>query len=291
MKVKKWFWILVIVAAAGALLGYRTLDAMRSDTKAPEITMETQTLEVSVEDPKSALLQGIAATDKKDGDVTDSLVVENITLLDSSGTASVTFAAFDGAGNIARGERKVVYTDYISPRFTLEKPLVYTQGTNFDMLSNVGAEDVFDGDIQHRVRAAVLGEETMTSAGTYVVQFQVTNSLGDTHTQNFPVEITMGEYNDASMELSRYILYLPVGAGFNAQSYLKSFTYQRNRMDLTGGNLPSGLKLETKGQVQTQNPGTYTVSYELTYTQMNADRTAVIGEHTAYSKLIVVVEG
>ncbi len=291
MRTKNWLWILVIAVAAAAFAGYCSLDAMRTDSKPPEISLDGTLLEVSVEDPKSALLQGVTASDKKDGDVTDSLVVESITLLDGEGNVSVTCAAFDAAGNVARAERKARYTDYISPRFTLSRPLTYIQSTNFDILSNVGATDVFDGDIQHRVRATVLGEEPMSASGTYSVQFQVTNSLGDTQTRIFPVEITSGEYHDASMELTDYLVYLPVGAVFNAKSYLQSVTYQRQRVDLLGGMLPSGFDLETRGQVQTQTPGTYTVSYTLTYTQMNEARTAVVREYTAYSKLIVIVEG
>lgn len=290
MKNRNWFWILVIILAAGAFFGYCSLDAMRSDTKAPEITMSTDVLEVSVEDPKSALLQGLTATDKKDGDVTDSLVVESVTMLESSGTVMVRYAAFDAAGNVARAERKAVYTDYVSPRFTLSKPLVYVQGVNFDVLSNIGATDVFDGDIQHRVRATVLGENPVSQAGTHVVQFQVTNSLGDTQTKSFTVEVMAGDPYTAEMGLSQYIVYLPVGAAFNPASYLQSFTYQRNQVELSG-MVPAGFDLETKGVVQTQNPGTYTVSYTLTYTDRDENNPDNAREYTAFSKLIVVVEG
>lgn len=290
MKNRNWFWILVIIVTVAAFLGYCSLDAMRTDTKAPEIKLASDMLEVSVEDPKSALLQGVSAADNKDGDVTDSLVVENITMLDSTGTVTVSYAAFDAAGNVARAERKAVYTDYVSPRFTLSKPLIYTQGTSFDVLGNIGATDVFDGDIQHRVRATILGEESISQAGTHVVQFQVTNSLGDTHAKSFPVEVMTGDPYDADLELEQYIVYLPVGSVFNAASYLKSFSYQRSRVELSGV-VPAGFDLETKGQVQTQNPGTYTVSYTLTYTEGDENNSANSREYTAYSKLIVVVEG
>ena len=290
MKNRNWFWFLVIILTVAAALGYQSLDAMRTDKKAPEIRMDMDMLEVSVEEPKSALLQGVTAEDNRDGDVTDSLVVENISILDESGTVKVGYAAFDAAGNVARAERQAVYTDYISPRFTLKKPLVYTQGTSFDVLSNVGATDVFDGDIQHRVRATVLGEETINTAGTHVVQFQVTNSLGDTQTENFPVEVMTGDPYEAEVELSQYIVYLPAGSPFNAASYLKEFTYLRNTVELNGV-VPAGFDLETKGVVQTQNPGTYTVAYTLTYTERNENNPNASREYSAYTKLIVVVEG
>jgi hypothetical protein len=290
MKRRNWVWILLIIAAIAVFMGYQSLEALQTDNRAPEIKLTEGELKVSVEDPKGALLQGISATDNRDGNVTDSLVVENVTILDDDGTVNVRFAAFDAAGNVARGTRKAVYTDYVSPRFTLKQPLVYAQGTSFDVLGNVGATDVFDGDIQHRVRATVMGEESVSMAGNHVVQFQVTNSLGDTQTVSLPVEVTMADPASAQMSLKEYLIYLPVGAPFNAASFLESFSYQRTNVKLSGVT-PAGFHLETKGAVQTQNPGVYSVSYELTYTEVNENNPNSSREFTAYSKLIVIVEG
>lgn len=290
MKKRNWIWILLIVLSLGAFFGYRVLDAMRTDTRAPEIRMDGTVPEVSVQDPKSALTQGMTAVDPEDGDVTDSLVVENITMLQSDGTVSVTYAAFDAAGNVAKAQREVKYTDYESPRFTLNEPLIYRQGANFDVLSSVGAVDVLDGDIQHRVRATLLGDKALTQAGTHVLQFQVTNSLGDTHTQNFPVEVITEDIYDAELELTEYLIYISRGAAYNPEAYLESFTRQNRLMDLTSG-LPAGYRLETKGQVQTQSPGVYSVEYIVTYTQVNENNPANSREYAARSKQIVVVEG
>ena len=255
MKKRNWIWILLILLSLGAFAGYRTLRAMGTDSRPPEIRMDGSVPEVSVKDPKSALTAGITAVDREDGDVTESLVVENITLLDSNGTVSVSYAAFDAAGNVAKQQREVKYTDYRSPRFTLKQALIYQQGQNFDVLSAVGATDVLDGDIQHRVRATMLGESNLSQAGTHVLRFQVTNSLGDTHTLNMPVEVVTEDLYNADMELTNYLVYLSRGSAFDPERYLKSFTRQGRLMDLTGG-LPARYTLQTKGQVQTQSPGT-----------------------------------
>lgn len=290
MKNRNWFWILIIIVTAAVFVGYRSMTALRADTEPPEIQVDTELLELSVEDPKSALLQGITAVDNKDGDVTESLVVENVTMLDSHGTVTVTFAAFDAAGNVTRSERKALYTDYVGPRFVLSRPMVYTQGSSFDVLSDVGATDDFDGDIQHRVRAAVQGEESILIAGTHVVQFRVTNSMGDTHVKSLPVEVLETDIYDADLELKQYLVYLPVGAAFNASDYLKSFSYRNNSVELSG-RVPAGFELDVRGQVQTQNPGTYTVSYTMTYNETDDTNAAITREYSAYSKLIVIVEG
>ncbi len=290
MKNRNWIWILLIAASVAAFFGYCSVDAMRTDTRPPEIRMDGAVPEVSVGDPRQLLTQGVSAEDQEDGDVTDSLVVENITMLRQDGTVQVTYAAFDRAGNVAKAQREMRYTDYQSPRFTLREPMIYRLGTNFDILSSIGAEDVLDGDIQHRVRATMLGETSLSQTGTHVVQFQVTNSLGDTRTQNLPVEVIAENPYEAALTLTQYLVYLKPGDVFVPNAYLNSFTRQGRTMDLTSG-LPNHYSLETKGQVQTQNPGTYSVEFNVTYTDVHETNPALNREYTAHSKLIVIVEG
>lgn len=290
MRRNNWLLILLIVLCLGIFFGYQVFDRMRTDTKAPEIHMDDQIPEVSVQDPKSALLQGITATDKKDGDVTASLVVEGITLQDNKGNITVSYAAFDKAGNVAKAERAAKFTDYVSPRFTLEAPLSYTFGSNFDLLSNMGATDVIDGDIQHRVRATSLDEVSVAELGTHYVRFQVANSLGDTVTQVFPVEVYEAGAYEAKLALTEYLVYLPVGSGFNPQNYLYSFSWRDDTVPLTEG-MPDNFSLKTNGNVQTQTPGVYNVEFRVTYTDRHATNPDYDEQYTGYSKLIVVVEG
>ena len=120
--------VLLIIACVAVFYGYRTLDTMRTDNDAPVIYMDAQIPEVSVKDPKSALLQGISAEDERDGDVTSSLVVEKVEMTDSDGTLTVSFAAFDRSGNVAKEKREAKYTDYESPKFVMRAPLLFRNG-------------------------------------------------------------------------------------------------------------------------------------------------------------------
>lgn len=289
MKKKNFILMLLIAATLALFLGYRALDAIRTDTRAPEIRLDSVTPEISVEDPKSALLQGITAVDSGDGDVTSSLVVERVELLEDAGRLLVHYAAFDSAGNVAKAQREAKYTDYRSPRFMLKEPLVYRQGVAFDVLSDIGATDVIDGDIQHRVRATMLTEQAIVEAGVHEVEFRVSNSLGDTVTAVLPVEVRNPE-REAQLTLSQYLLYLPVNGSFNAKDYLKMYTYGEDDVDLSKG-LPRGYSLKTEGKVQTQKPGVYPVEYRVTYTIVNEQDREKDVEITGYSKLIVIVEG
>ena len=55
------------------------------------------------------LLEGVTATDEKDGDVTDSLVIENIFPNDDHTSASVVYAAKDSHNNVSKATRRVNY--------------------------------------------------------------------------------------------------------------------------------------------------------------------------------------
>ena len=280
----------LIIICAAIFVGYRMLDAIRTDTKAPAITVSGDVPELSVRDSRDSLLQGVTATDDQDGDVTSSLLVENVTLLDSTGRINVSYAAFDNAGNVAKIQREARFTDYVSPRFTLSAPLMYRNGTSFDVLSTVGATDTFDGDIQHRIRATALGDTVITAMGTHDVRFQVTNSLGDTATIVIPVEVYDPLNYTASLTLKHYLVYLKAGDSFQPSTYLDCFTLSGKETKLSS-SLPYGYSLQTIGEVDTETPGVYSLQYLVTYTEKSEISTLSDRKYTGYSKLIVVVEG
>lgn len=289
MKKRNWLYVLLILVCLAVFYGYQTMDRMRTDTTAPEIKMDAQIPEISVQDPNTALLQGITATDDVDGNVTNSLVVERIDLLDSDGNITVVCAAFDSAGNVAKADRSARFMDYESPKFTLNEPLAYPYGTSFDILSTVGAQDVLDGDIQHRIKATSVDENSIAMLGTHNVWFQVTNSLGDTVSQMFPVDVYDADMYDASLTLTEYLIYLPKGAAFVPQNYLATFTLRGEEVNLHGG-LPRDYSLRTNGEVKTQEPGTYAVDFRVTYVDRHETNPEYDKSYTGYSKMIVVVE-
>lgn len=283
MKKQNWISLLLIAASLAVLLGYRAWDRLRTDTTPPVITIEESLLELSALEPREALLKGVSARDKADGDVTGSLVVENVRLLRNDGTVTVTYAAFDKSGNVAKQTREVRFTDYESPRFSLSRPLMFSQTYNYDVLSIIDAEDMLEGDIGHRIRATVLDEVSAGYAGTHHVQFRVTNSLGDTVELVLPVEIYTPTLFEGSLTLTEYLVYLKQGDKFDPDAYPLEFSLGREQFPLQG-RLPEEMELNHSGTVKTGMPGVYTVDYEVTY-----DHAGQV--YTAYSRLIVVVEG
>lgn len=283
--------MVLILCFAAAFIGYRSYDALRTDTQPPVIAIDqTQLLEVSVEDPKELLLQGVTASDPQDGDLTGRLVVESTRLVDTDGLIEVVYAVADKAGNVAKDTRNVRYIDYERPKFSLRGPLIYQDGQKFDIMGAVFAHDVLDGDIQHRIRATSLAEKDISNVGKHQVYFQVTNSIGDTAEIVIPVEVLKEGEHAAALTLTKYLVYIPLGANFRPEDYLSTFTLKNEDVDLRAG-LGEDYALELTGAVQTDTPGTYTVEYLVTYTVRHETDPDFDQQFTGYSKLIVVVEG
>lgn len=284
---KNLLYLALIMLCSGLFLLYMVSYQGKLDTQPPTISFADGMLELSALDPKEALLQGVTANDNADGDVTDSVVVASIQMVDKDGTINVTYAAFDTAGNVARAVRQARYTDYKSPRFSLKTSLTFAYNSFFDLLTLVKAEDMLDGDISHRIRITPLDEATLSSIGNHRVELKVSNSLGETAKLVIPVEVyAIGTY-DAVVTLTDYIVYLPVGGELDAESYLDEYIRSGSAAPLWEG-LPEGYSMEIESNVQSDVPGVYTVTYRITQTVGTGTNAKM---HTGYAKLIVVVEG
>lgn len=237
------------------------------DTVGPVITVDEALLEISVTDPEEALMQGIRAVDARDGDVTASILVESVYGITEDNLTTVTYAAFDRAGNVSKLQRQVRYTDYESPRFELYDSLSFPGDSNFDLLDYVGATDVLEGDIRRRVRATLISDtKSIDQVATHTVRFQVTNSLGDTVVADLPVEVYDPEWYTAAVELEEYLIYLEVGETFEPEDYLETFVVRGDEIDVSRG-IPEDIYCSISGNVNTRSPGIYDVTFTLTTTE------------------------
>lgn len=276
--------LLIVLAAAIGLFGcYIVWVHNNLDTESPMISFEEGILEVSVRDPEQALLQGVKAIDARDGDVTDSVLVESVYGINAQNIATVTYAAFDQSGNVVKAQRQVCYPDYRSPRIELTGSLTFAFGSGFDLLDYVGADDVLEGDIRRRVHATLISDtKSIEAEGLHQVKLQVTNSLGDTVEMTLPVEVYDPEWYTADVMLTDYMVYLKQGERFNPESYLAEFIVRGNSIDLRRG-IPEDVFVEITNLVRMDTPGIYEVKYVLS---QNSNMTTYSG----IAKLFVVVE-
>ena len=272
-KGKKALFALVLLCCV-AFAVYRCLSSRHIDREPPQITMEQDELSLSVGDPKERLLEGVRAQDAQDGDVTDSIVVESVRGLVSDKRFTVTYAAFDAAGNVSKAQRTVFYKDYTAPRFALSAPLIFREGTSLDVFAPLEAEDVFDGSLKDRIKGTLVsGETQIAQAGEYTVEFRVTNSLGDTAYLTAPVEVLPAEDGGAELTLSSYLTYLKKNAAFVPEYYVTGLSAGAQIISL------DEAPVQITSNVDMTRAGTYWVDYAARY-----------GQKTARTRLLVVVE-
>lgn len=229
------------------------------NTDVPTITSDTELLTISVNDGDEALLQGLTARDETDGDLTDRIMIASVSHFVEKNTVNVKYVVFDNHNNAASLTRKVCYTDYQSPRFSLETPAVFLRGGNFDLLSRLKVEDCIDGDISQRIRV-LSNSVSMYTAGVYPVALEVTNSCGDVSQLTLWVTVLEKE-NSAAIHLDQYVVYVEQDAAFEPYSHITGVT------DADNLSLPKE-NVQVKGSLDLNTPGTYRLEYA--YSDSNA---------------------
>ena len=92
--------VLNILLIAGCLILY-----LGKDHTAPELTLGEAAYVYEEDFPEHILLQGVAAWDEKEGDVTERVVVEKVVTDIVKKTATITYGVADSVGNVQRVSR------------------------------------------------------------------------------------------------------------------------------------------------------------------------------------------
>ena len=239
-----------------------------SDYVAPEITAGSEQMSLSVNDSDEALLQGMSAQDNLDGDVTDSIVVVSKSKFIAKATRNVSYAAFDKSNNVGTYVRKLVYTDYHSPRFVLSEPLRFVAGnSSYDYLRHMRATDCLDGNLSSQIKITMGDTETASeSSSKQSIHFLVTNSAGDSSSLVLVATYEDFEsYSKASPALTDYIIYIKTGEKPNYRSYLEGIWTAGNTRKFSdlGFNPDEDISIDDS-KVNYKTPGVYTVTYKLT---------------------------
>lgn len=243
-------------------------DFVKGNDQLPVIESTQDTISVSIDATDEQLCAGLTANDKEDGDLTGQILVTNISNFISDRTCNISYAVFDSREQLGSYTRKVVYTDYTPPHFSITKPLEIRLGGEVEILDKLEASDVFDGDISNRILILNSSINTAT-AGLYDVTVQVSNSHGDVAELTLPVAVCDYSVSAPTIGLTDTLVYLKKDAAFDAVSYI----------DTTETNVLT-TSISVESAVNTAQAGTYLVTYSA------ANKAGDIGK--AY--LTVVVE-
>ena len=270
MKILKIVSVIALAAAVILFGGYMLKEGAKDKT-GPVITMESDNIEVSVSEPREALLQGVTATDAHDGDVTASVRVESLSPFNESGERTVSYVAFDSDGHVSHAARTMCYTDYTPPKFRFDGPLTYPSETK-DLMEKVTVTDCIDA-----------------------ARLKITNSAGDSEELPVTIEIFNPSvyYRLPAINLKEQVLYLKKGDAFDAAGQLQSAVIDGIEYTFVPGNGSYGSGEESgahtidisraaiEGSVDTGTAGCYEVTYML--------EDPVTGTGTGTARLYVVV--
>ena len=218
-----------------------------SDRKGPEIEIPSGT-DVTYEEGSdtAALLEGVTAVDEKDGDVTDSLVIENIFPNDDYTSASVIYAAKDSHNNVSKVTRHVKYK-------AAAKKVQETQAEE-DPAPETDSSDAAD--------AAPAAEEPQ--------QNDIEGVKNETDAQ---MEIEALPAESPKLYLNTYETTVEAGSELDKISYIKEITDDADSQETLFA------EIQVDGDVDTATPGDYTLTYHVTDSDGNQSNTAVLTVH------------
>ena len=260
------------------------------DTDGPEIVMEEDSVVIGIDGTSEDILSGVRASDRKDGDVTDSLVVQGLSNFVEKGRRDAIIAAFDSDNNVTKVTREVIYEDYVSPRFSLDQPLRFNVSEMDDqanITSLLQVTDCLDGDLSSNIFVFMSDNFSWPGApGEYGMIFQVTNSAGDVA----ELQVTVDVYDAAEDSscpkavLSDYLIYMKAGERINPLDYvegieLRGTAYSLADLDIDGTGYTLN-DIQVNNAVNTGEPGVY----EIVYSMKGED------DYQSKVRLIVVVE-
>lgn len=225
------------------------------DNTIPEITIENDFIEVNCDATSEDFLKGIKATDEKDGDLTDEVIVESVSRFIKPGICEVKYAVCDSNNHVAHATRKVRYKDYEAPKFKLKNSLCFSLYEKMDISSYVSAIDSIEGDISGNL-VVTSPDYTSSVSGIFTLELSVTNSKGDTSTLTLPLIMEDRTLSAPVIKLKDYLIYIDKNQKIDFEDYIVEAT-DRNDRDLTD-------KIEIDDNVNFKKSGTYSVHYFVT---------------------------
>lgn len=263
----------VLFSLSVCLFAFFFIRDRKTDKTRPVISVEEGILEVSLQADRDELMQGVTAFDEKDGDLTSQIIVESVSRFTEPGVSVVTYAVCDNDDHTATATRKIRYSGYSAPRFSMSDSLVFGLSERVSVLDRIHATDLIDGDISEKI-VITAADYQPNIAGVFNMSARVSNSKGDVIYLELPIYVEELSPAAPEIKLSEYLVFLSAGESLSPEELLVSAT------DVNGEDLTHLVR--TEGELNTSVPGTYQVHY---YVSDSAERQ----QHTVLT--VIVREG
>ena len=232
----------------------------------PIINASDKTIEVG---EKFNPIEGVTATDKEDGNITDKIkVIEDTVNINKVGTYKVVYEVIDSQG------AKVTKTITVNVKSN-DKPVIsgannvsIIEGTKFDPMKGVTAIDTEDGNITKDIK--VTGTVDTNKPGKYELTYTVTDKDGNTTTVKRTVIVNQKEsiLNDAPiLELKTNDATISSGEKVNLLDFVSKAKDKEDK-SLNISDVKYTIKnMNGSSETNISEPGKYEVIYSLTDSQ------------------------
>ncbi|MBC2326973.1 immunoglobulin-like domain-containing protein [Listeria booriae] len=226
----------------------KTITVTVTSNDAPVIVASDQTIKKG---KAFDVMAGVSASDLEDGDVTGGITVTaNDVDTNTVGTYHVTYSVTDSDGNTTTKTITVTITSNDAPTFTTSD--VYLKvGDKFNPYAGITASDTEDGDLTDRIDIES-SDVDMTQAGTYAVEYSVTDS--DNNTTKITRHVYVRTNDKPVIHASDQTF--KAGASFDPLAGMSA-------SDTEDGDITANVTV-TANDVDANKAGTYHVTYSVT---------------------------
>lgn len=248
MNDNKGFKITLTVIAV-VLTVLSVLTVILSDSKGPRITVEQRSITYVNGDDKTSLLDGVSAYDAVDGDVTVSLIVKDITVLNSGDTAKVTYAARDNNNNISEAYRIVTYVDSSEYYSEPDDEAMFQEITEGEVTeAEASAENTEAQATEEQAEPVEEATEETTEEATEEPKAE--EEPQDNKPKANANDIKKPDDKTPKITLKQKSVNINVGQTFNPSDYIKS--------------KENASSIAIDGAINVMAPGTYPLTFKVT---------------------------
>lgn len=161
----------------------------KGDSNSLWIKADRDEVTVSVRDDRARWSEGITAGVGDDASLTDRVRLTHIGKMDAEGRLSVIYTVTDGNRTTASLARKIRFSDYSAPSFTLLKEAELERGSTLTLSELVLVTDPLEGDITHKVQI-IDSDVKMNEAGHYEMLITVETVYGVSADYTLKITVT-----------------------------------------------------------------------------------------------------
>ena len=254
----------ILAALFVILLGINSWQFLTRDRTAPRITFSPDSFTWDEEDGKELLLQGVTATDKVDGDVTQSVRIKSVTPMKDGKSVIVVYFAKDSHHNIATASRII---GYIPGKSEAEKK------AEAEAESKAAEESSIAESIRESEEESIRESEEEESRSIAEEEATATTEE-ETLSPEEENESRIAELPDGAphIYLSHYVVGVPLGGRLNLLSYVSNVTDDLDSRDYLSGR----IEIEGAENINYSQLGEYEVHFYVRDSQGNRSNMAVM---------------